>query len=589
MTPKKGLKTSDSTEYRYQNSMAQLFSIMMPWSLYWVSGRASAKTVQVLAERAQQAVEECPGAPFAWVSDTYSNLHQNVIPSLLEGLRMLGWNDGDDYVIDRKPPIEWQQRMYNVVKSFKHVMTFPNGFTFTFISLDRPSIGAGRSFVGIFGDEVKYWPEEKLTNILKAVRGFRAKYGDNPWYRSRTFTTDMYNPNHIGEYPWILKLTKQMDKKRIMLLAKVGFVMNDVRREYASVLQQFDEVEDDYKKGKASANALNTAKRKLELAEASLTRWERRWVKARSGVTLFLINSSYVNVDILGEEFFRDEMGEGLEGFETNILSMIPKMSPQEKFYPNLTDKHFYSDGFLNDVIESHEFGWTEDCTCLRYLDKNKALDAGMDAGNMLSMVFGQRRANTCRIVKEIYTLPPDNERQLADRFLAYFKPHRMKVLNLYYDRAMNNYHKVKADMATKIKQCIERDAEGKRTGWRVILKSRGQGDIFSNTEYRFMDALLSEQLQNSLFTLLIDRYNCPNLKAEMENCPIKIAKDKFNRDIIRKGKKGDKLSFERLPKESTNLTDALKYFLMRRPWFNIWDSFTNRDPSANRDPFTQP
>ena len=74
---------------------------------------------------------------------------------------------------------------------------------------------------------------------------------------------------------------------------------------------------------------------------------------------------------------------------------------------------------------------------------------------------------------------------------------------------------------------------------------------------------------------LLIDAQNCPNLKAEMESCPIKVVEDKrTGRKDIRKEKKGDKLSTARLPQESTNLTDALKYLIMRRQWVNIWQAF---------------
>ena len=51
----------DDVELRYSNWMAQLISVMMPWSLYWVAGRASAKTVQVLAERVQEVAHDCPG------------------------------------------------------------------------------------------------------------------------------------------------------------------------------------------------------------------------------------------------------------------------------------------------------------------------------------------------------------------------------------------------------------------------------------------------------------------------------------------------------------------------------------------------
>jgi hypothetical protein len=104
---------------------------------------------------------------------------------------------------------------------------------------------------------------------------------------------------------------------------------------------------------------------------------------------------------------------------------------------------------------------------------------------------------------------------------------------------------------------------------------SLGQGDIYSHTEYMFFSALFARQLRQQLFILLIDAQNCPNLKAEMENTPIVVVEDKrTGRKDIRKEKKGDKLSTARLPQESTNLTDALKYLIMRRQWVNIWQSF---------------
>ena len=65
MTRKKKLKILDDVELRYSNWMAQLISVMMPWSLYWVAGRASAKTVQVLAERVQEVAHAvCMGVGY---------------------------------------------------------------------------------------------------------------------------------------------------------------------------------------------------------------------------------------------------------------------------------------------------------------------------------------------------------------------------------------------------------------------------------------------------------------------------------------------------------------------------------------------
>ena len=574
MTRKRKLKITNDVEVRYANWMAQLIAVMQPWSLYWIAGRASAKTVQVLAERVQEVAHDCPGAPFAWVADTYSDLHKNVIPSLIDGLSLLGWMPDVHFVINREPPREWKQRMYNVCTDWRNTMVFYTGFNFTFISLDRAAIGAGRSYVGVFGDEVKYFPEEKFTNLLKAVRGFRVKYGDSVWYRSRTLTTDMPNPNHLGEYDWILKLARQNDKQRILLALRAGFVYNDTKREYLSRLQEYNSLKADARTDPAVRPALADAEHQMMLARRTMERWERRWVKTRRGVSFFFISSSYVNVDILGEDWFNDEFAEGLEGAACNILSVIPKLEASQMFYCNLSMKNFYADGFLNDVIEQHPFGWEQDCTVLRYLDPGRPLEAGMDAGNMLSMVFGQQTGRVMRILKELYTLPPQNVRDLADKFLAYFKPHRRKLLKLYYDRSMNNYKRVSTDMASQIKKAIETDSEGRRTGWTVQLMSLGQGNISSNLEYRFFMDLLPGNLARQLYTLLIDQHNCPNLKSEMEVTRTKAkVNERDNTTQIVKEKTGDKLPVHRLPRESTNLTDALKYFVLRPEVVRMWQS----------------
>ena len=44
----------------------------------------------------------------------------------------------------------------------------------------------------------------------------------------------------------------------------------------------------------------------------------------------------------------------------------------------------------------------------------------------------------------------------------------------------------------------------------------------------------------------------------------------------IVKLKTGDKLPTNRLPKESTNLTDALKYLMLRKEWIRIWKTGRN-------------
>lgn len=535
----------DDVEQRYENWFAQLCGMSMPRNLYLPIGRASTKTTNFATERLQEAVYDCPGAPFAWVSDTYTNLHKNVIPSLQEGLRLHGWEPDVHYVIDKEPPEEWKSGMYNILSSWKGTMIFFNGFNLTFISLDRPSIGAGRSYVGVFGDEVKYFPEAKISNLIKAVRGYRVKYGDSPFYRSQTFTTDMPDPNRIGEHTWILKNVKKNNKEDLLLLLKVSFIYNETKKEYAIALG-------DGKKGK------------IALAEKNMLRWEKRWKTIRKRVSLFWIASSFINVDILGLDWFKDEFEVGLEGMLSGILSIIPKLSAATRFYSRLTDKHFYSDGTNFRYLETLPYGADPDCRVLKYLDPNRAIDGGLDVGNTLWLLFGQQTGRDYRVLKEMFTLPPNYIRELADEFIRFYKPHKVKQLKLYYDRAANNYKKVKQDVASQLKGAIEVDGNGKRTGWVVTLMSQGQGNIGSNTEYNFMMELMSGNNRN-LPRLLIDRTFCPYLKMQLESTPAKIGTSQRTTGFVVKQKKGDKLPIHRLPKESTNFTDAFKYLLCRR------------------------
>jgi len=382
----------------------------------------------------------------------------------------------------------------------------------------------------------------------------------------------MPNENHIGEDSWILKMGKHNNKEKLLLNIRCSFVYNQTKQVYSAYHQEYDAALEKRRQRIISDADFNRIQRKHDNAYKNMERWRKRWEKTRIGLTFFTMVSSYVNADILGADWFSDEITAALEGMTANVLSIIPKIEANRLFYPNLSEEHFYADGFLNEVIDKHPYGWQETCEVLRYLNRRAPLEAGMDAGNMLSMVFGQRLGHDCYILKELYSLPPAGVRQLADEFISYFKPMSSKVLMLHYDRSMNNYHRSEADMATQIKKNIERDADGRPTGWRVILLSKGQGNLGSNTEYRLFMDLLSGNLSNRLFRLHIDRHNCANLKSEMEVTKTKLAGSANGSNVIVKQKTGDKLPLARLGKESTNLTDALKYFIMRKEWMYLWE-----------------
>ena len=156
-------------------------------------------------------------------------------------------------------------------------------------------------------------------------------------------------------------------------------------------------------------------------------------------------------------------------------------------------------------------------------------------------------------------------DRELGDKFITFFEPHKRKVLHLYHDRSTNQYRKTGRDVATQLKHDIEYNKAGTRTGWIVQLMSVGQGNISHSDEFNLMNIMMGEK-DKRLPKLLIDKFECKELKSQLEITPV----TKSSKGEIQKVKKGDKLSPSRLAMESTNFCDAFKYLLCRHKWLAI-------------------
>ncbi|SEG62848.1 hypothetical protein [Sphingobacterium lactis] len=563
------IKITKEISQAFANWVAQFAALILSRFLYMVLGRGSAKTTEIVVERLIAMVYDLPGAPIVWVSDTYSNLQKNVLPSVLEGLERKGFKEGVHFVLGKQPP-EFSEaekvdlppeirehfwKPYNRLVSYKHTMIFFTGLNITFGSLDRPASLAGRSYVHVIGDEVKYFIEHKIANLLKAVRGYAVKYGKSPFYRGHTFTTDMPNTKNIGEHDWILKQVNKMKKSAILRILKAAIVLNECIQERIYFQQKNDHEE---------------AAKKLRTEE----RWRERWKSLRmqkDGQTLFFIASSLVNIDILTPDWFSDAIQSDLGDVDTAVLSLKSSLESGDRFYANIGEKHFYRDG--KDARWAEHFGIDdqEDCRILTNLNRKKIIEVGLDFGNMISMTIGQPKPNNeYKILKFMYTLSPDWIPKLAANFREYFNRQEEKVINAYYDRAANNYKDAKVDLAQAFKNAIEFQEDGRtKTGWKVNLMSRNQGNIGQAEEYIFMQELFSGS-NPKLPKIDIDFFECKQLKASLEGARTKIVPNKRGASVTTKDKTSEKFPIHRLPMESTNPSDSFKYLMMRREWRNL-------------------
>lgn len=509
-----------------------------------VGGRGVAKSTVIIARRSLRCVRMMPGAPTAIVANTYANLTDNIMPAVQNGWKLQGLVEGVHYVKGVRPPSEWSKRCSVIVDDYRHVYSFWNGSVIFLGSLDNPSLLAGKSVVHLTFDEAKYSSDTKAARALPILRGDAISYGHCPLYGGVTITTDMPDVTQ-GEYDWFFRYAAEMDPERIVKIVQAAGELNRLRTRYARLLRT------------------NVNPARIERAAKRVAYYENGLAKLRRGQTFFTNMSSFVNIDILTVDYARRLYNGALEPHEflKSVVGLRPGVSRDARFYVLFGDRHKYYDGTASGeaAYSSRE---------LRYVDPTQPLEGGMDFGNMMSLIIGQRDGNDYRVHKNFFVLPPDYIPELGAQFVKFFSGHHNKVLKLYYDRAGNNGHRQRADYATQIKEAIERDAQGRRTGWRVELMSRGQATITQNDEYNFMQVLLRGD-RKGLPMLLVDALNCPELLNSVEGARA-IVKYKGDRKLVFKDKSSEKLPVKKLPRLSTNLSDALKYLMMRREWVNL-------------------
>lgn len=526
-----------------------LVDFIAPTDLYLVAGRATAKTSEIIANRSMNIIYDMPGSYQMFVSDTYTNALTNVLPALIEGWERRGWRRGIHYQTDERPPAHFKLP-YKPPLKYKHTISIHNGTFFNLGSLDQPSGLAGSSYQHRYGDEARLLKKSKLDKSTPALRGEFVRFGHSVYYRGNTFTTDM--PNILlNDDEWILTMEKEMDREQVELALDAAIVLNEIKQEML-----------------ANEQAGNVSERAR--LQKSYRHWYELWTRIRKESVFYYAISSLANLDILTDGFFRSSLKAlGPEEFKSAILSFKIQISQGEKFYFNLEPKHYIDDGVINSYYDKFSimdgYSVEESSLALKYIDHNRPIEAGVDFGDMCSMVTGQDNGKYLYALKEFFTLAPENEEQLAEKFRNFYKNHKHRVVDLYYDRSGNQNSKTKRDWASSLKNAIEY-RYGSATGWVVNLMSLNQGTIYQEQEYLFAGHLMAEKIEH-LPKLRIDRYLCKHLKSSLELTKTLVKTDKNGTRSIHKDKSSEKLPLAQRPLYSTNFSDAFKYWIYRKHW----------------------
>ncbi|WP_341221051.1 hypothetical protein [Polaribacter atrinae] len=542
MTKRTHVKKDKDVKVVYETWVGVMCALIAAKNQILIIGRGGGKTTNYMAERSMLINKEMPNAYFFFLADTYVNALDNIIPSLLEGWRRKGYKEGIDYVTDAPPPSHFKNP-YKQPLSYKHTISTRFGNFYKLGSADVPQSLAGNSYQHGFIDEARNINDYPIRKIMPALRGFPA-ISNSVFYRGVSCTTDMPNIAE-GDFDWVLNHEKNMDIQQIKDSLNVGIKLNKIRLQIYNAIRDRD---------------LNAIKR----LEKQLYRWTVRHLRVRKNSTLFYQVSALTNVGILSPGYFQDQLDLlGPEEFKSAVLTFKPTVKKGEKFYGTLGEHHFFDDGIIPGYYDKYKIGDSVQATslALKYIEHNKPLDAGVDFGNMCSMVIGQETGNYVYMLKNLFTLAPEHIKELALQYTEFFKHHKTKVLNLYYDRSGNQNSAIKKDYATELANYI------KEKGWVVNLKNKNQATIFQEEEFNLMKQFFGGYNKN-LPHILIDKFGCREYKSSIQLAKTKMSKNnRTGSTMIQKDKSSEKLPLHQLPMFSTNFSDAGKYFFFRPEW----------------------
>lgn len=263
---------------------------------------------------------------------------------------------------------------------------------------------------------------------------------------------------------------------------------------------------------------------------------------------LYIRANARENVDVLGEEWFRD-MKRDLPQYlyDAEIENIRPTMI-DDGFYPLLSENHFYTQ-FNNDYLDTvFNTGYdvsSIDCRADADCNTHQPLELSVDWGSSINcLVVCQQDQDEFRFINSFYVKSPKIlDHVFIEQFIPYYQHHRNKRIILWYDR--NGNSKLANSKLTFAEQAqkILREA-----GWEVELMSRGL-DPYHQDKYMLWNVLLAEK-STRLPVIRFNRSKCKHVIISMQNAPASDIKG------IQKVKKSErKKDFPQ--EEATHFSDA--------------------------------
>lgn len=499
-----------------------------------IAGRATGKTTGILAPKtALKYADTMPRGTHVIISATFTQAYTRTLKELIRGWEKIGYRMDHHFLVGTKPSEKWKKKWkwqgpYAPPLDYKYFISWWNGAVFQLISQERVGGSNGISIDSISGDEAKLLNEERFnTELLPANRGIIKAFENNPYHHGITLTTDM----PVGTAGrWLLDKFNAMDREVIKQIWQLQIAKFQLK--YGDLPDDMSEAQKEEIK---------------KLIEKQIAVIDSELLALRKGLLYYHEATTIDNIHALGIDYIKQQIRDSTKfQFDTQILNIRP-LRLEDGFYPDFDEQYhgYFKESesyFDNKIIDPLDpvFDCRKDADC----DTNAPLHLAGDYNRRIHpFVVAQVTPAEIRILKGIHALYPDKLEEALQQFIAYYKPHKKKVIYYWHD------HTTVGGMT---KTAIWEDvvAALKKAGWVVIPRYIGQAAEHEE-KYRMYGHLLKEDGKYKK-VLRLNRENCDKLILSVGMAGAEQKKDGFGKD--KKTEKDPKFPAE----ESTHYSDAL-------------------------------
>lgn len=271
----------------------------------------------------------------------------------------------------------------------------------------------------------------------------------------------------------------------------------------------------------------------------------------------FIKGNALINKHNLRDGYFADMRKESLSKlhYDAEILNIRPS-GVTEGFYAQLNSKkHYYFHKHDTLLLQQSDINekFIPSCKYDKDLVRGQPLQLNLDFGGRINCATVSqylRSVNELRFIKEFVAKTPLKLNDLVKGFIDYYEPHKAncKIVHLYHDRSG---YKEESNSKTTLAQDVENML--RKAGWEVINMTPNTNNPSHTLKFRLINDILSED-DHTLPVIRINSDNCPNLIISLENAPIKLSKDGFEKD---KSSEQSKIIKQ---EHATHLSDTLDY-----------------------------